>query len=125
MQLTDTRVTPQTSGMGTYTVEFIGEGGEAISVTLRDERSDAEFSVKDLVLKAKAIMVQIATLAETPPSSQNDTLGIAGRRTAGRAEDKETLEEQLQEGLEDSFPASDPVSVTSTAIPGHARDPLP
>lgn len=27
-------------------------------------------------------------------------------------------EEELEEGLEDSFPASDPVSVTSTAVPG-------
>lgn len=43
------------------------------------------------------------------------------RRTEGRAEDKGTLEEQLQEGLEDTFPASDPVSVTSTAIAGRAK----
>jgi hypothetical protein len=40
------------------------------------------------------------------------------RRTAGRAEDRRTLEEQLQEGLEDSFPASDPVSVTTSLISG-------
>jgi uncharacterized protein (DUF1697 family) len=39
-----------------------------------------------------------------------------GRKTEGRAEDQETLEEQLEEGLEDTFPASDPVSVTSTTI---------
>jgi hypothetical protein len=31
------------------------------------------------------------------------------------------LEEQLQEGLENSFPASDPVSVTTTAIPGSPK----
>lgn len=43
------------------------------------------------------------------------------RRTPGRAEDRETLEEQLHEGLEDSFPASDPVSVVSTLIAGGAR----
>lgn len=30
----------------------------------------------------------------------------------------DTLEEELEEGLEDSFPASDPVSVTSSSIPG-------
>lgn len=41
-----------------------------------------------------------------------------------RARDPETLEEQLDEGLEDSFPASDPVSVTTTAISGGAK-PLP
>ena len=35
-----------------------------------------------------------------------------------RPDDAEELEDQLEEGLEDSFPGSDPVSVTSTAIPG-------
>lgn len=43
------------------------------------------------------------------------------RRTPGRAEDFETLEEQLSEGLEDTFPASDPVSVVSTLITGRAK----
>ncbi|MER8551595.1 hypothetical protein NKH69_10045 [Mesorhizobium sp. M0976] len=28
------------------------------------------------------------------------------------------VEEELEEGLEDTFPASDPVSITGTAIPG-------
>ena len=40
-----------------------------------------------------------------------------------RPDDKEELEEQLEEGLEDTFPGSDPVSVTSTGIPG--RPPKP
>ena len=31
---------------------------------------------------------------------------------------EELKEEELEEGLEDSFPASDPVSVTSPSIPG-------
>ena len=30
-------------------------------------------------------------------------------------------EEELEEGLEDTFPASDPVSVTSSSIPGGPR----
>lgn len=45
------------------------------------------------------------------------------RRTPGRSEDPSVLEEQLQEGLEDSFPASDPVSVTSTLISGKGKRP--
>ena len=44
------------------------------------------------------------------------------RRTEGRAEDRETLEEQLCEGLQDTFPASDPVSVVTTTIPGRCKD---
>jgi hypothetical protein len=30
---------------------------------------------------------------------------------------------KLEEGLEDTFPASDPVSVVSTAIPGKGKPP--
>ncbi len=49
---------------------------------------------------------------------------IRKRRTPGRAEDRQTLEEQLVEGLEDSFPASDPISVISTVIPGSPKKAL-
>ena len=44
------------------------------------------------------------------------------RRTQGRSERPEILEEQLQEGLEDTFPASDPPSVVSTTIARRARN---
>lgn len=45
------------------------------------------------------------------------------RRTPGRSEEPTVLEEQVQEGLEDTFPASDPVSVTSTLISGTGKRP--
>lgn len=44
------------------------------------------------------------------------------RRTPGRAEDPRVLEEQLQEGLEDSFPGSDPISVTTSLISGCPKE---
>jgi hypothetical protein len=40
-----------------------------------------------------------------------------GKNKAGKT-DKKTLEEELDEGLQDTFPASDPVSVTESARPG-------
>jgi len=40
------------------------------------------------------------------------------RRSDARPKDQDILQEELDEGLEDSFPASDPVSVTSTTISG-------
>ena len=39
----------------------------------------------------------------------------------GRAKDCLTLEEQLQEGLEVQFPASDPASVVSPPLPAEPR----
>jgi hypothetical protein len=47
---------------------------------------------------------------------------VENRRTDGRSEEPDTLEDQLQMGLEDSFPASDPPAVTSTTIPGRAKN---
>jgi hypothetical protein len=38
-------------------------------------------------------------------------------RSARERNDAAELEEQLEEGLEDTFPASDPVSTTTTSIP--------
>jgi hypothetical protein len=50
-----------------------------------------------------------------------DREDMSSRRTQGRSELPATLEEQLQEGLEDSFPASDPPSVVSTTIAGRTK----
>ena len=41
-----------------------------------------------------------------------------GKPADDRAAEKELQEEELEEGLEDSFPASDPPSITSPTIPG-------
>ncbi len=40
------------------------------------------------------------------------------RRNDERPKDQQVLQQELDEALEDSFPASDPVSVTSTTISG-------
>ena len=40
------------------------------------------------------------------------------REKRKQKQDTDLSEEELEEGLEDSFPASDPVSVTSPSIPG-------
>jgi hypothetical protein len=40
------------------------------------------------------------------------------KQRSDRPVDETEIEEELEEGLEDSFPASDPPSITSTAIPG-------
>ncbi|ODT29677.1 MAG: hypothetical protein ABS35_08055 [Kaistia sp. SCN 65-12] len=60
---------------------------------------------------------EVKSSPDTPQSMEN----IESRRTPGRSEKPETLEDQLQQGLEDSFPASDPPAVVSTAIPGGSR----
>ena len=72
MQLLNTRVTPETPGMETYLVEFIGEGGEAISVTLKDQTDDQNFTSDALILKAKAMMVQVSSMFDDVPAQFKD-----------------------------------------------------
>ncbi|MDX8442241.1 hypothetical protein [Mesorhizobium australafricanum] len=75
-------------------------------------------------MKEFAIELVVSTLRNVRehPDAKHDLEEIDGRRTEGRSENPDTLEEQLQSGLEDSFPASDPPAVVSTAITGGAKD---
>ncbi|CAD7039579.1 hypothetical protein REJC140_00768 [Pseudorhizobium endolithicum] len=43
--------------------------------------------------------------------------------SARKREDRAALEEELEEGLEDTFPASDPVATTTTSIPAGTPPP--
>lgn len=49
--------------------------------------------------------------------------GAPPKSAPDRPSDPEDVQEELEEGLEDSFPASDPPSITSTAIPGRPAKP--
>jgi hypothetical protein len=57
--------------------------------------------------------------ANQPPSEKT-----AAVRSLEHERDREVgAEEELEEGLEDTFPASDPISITSSAIPGAPAKP--
>ncbi|MBB3980216.1 hypothetical protein GGQ64_005469 [Rhizobium azooxidifex] len=134
------------------TVEFVGEGGDVVSVQLKKDE-DGILTPLNAEEKAKAIMVQIATFdtdgadvahtseasrsTEEPAivqaqASEQGTLdgtnvepvspAVISLQSARAAQDTGTLEEQLDEGLESSFPASDPVSATVSSIPGGRTD---
>ncbi len=58
---------------------------------------------------------------KTTPKSATKTPAV--RSLEHEKHDKANAEEELEEGLEDTFPASDPVSITGTAIPGAPAKP--
>ncbi|WP_292602273.1 hypothetical protein [Mesorhizobium sp.] len=82
-----------------------------------DERADFE------AMKEFAIEQLYACIREvrSSPDMKQPLEETEARRTPGRSQKPETLEDQLQAGLEDSFPASDPPAVVSTAIPGGSK----
>jgi hypothetical protein len=102
MTITDITVNAREGG---FTVEFGDKTGNSISVTLYDVATPG-------------------LTRETALSHARHLLTSAVANSAGdgpHSKDAATLEEELDEGLEDTFPASDPLSVTSTSIP--LRDP--
>lgn len=60
-------------------------------------------------------------MSKTPKPAKPESPAVRSleRERKKQAKDKTpTAEEELEEGLEDSFPASDPVAITSTVHPG-------
>jgi hypothetical protein len=56
-----------------------------------------------------------------PKSSVKKTSAV--RSLERERHEAPSAEEELEEGLEDTFPASDPISITGTAIPGAPAKP--
>jgi hypothetical protein len=133
MQIVGTQVHEEHGSTPGFTVEFQGEGGELVSVRLRE---GDDLNRLNAVEKAKAVMIQLASFegdtatdyahkydAESNGDFDADeSPAVVSLRSARSAGDTGTLEEQLDEGLVSSFPASDPVSVTVSSIPTGRAD---
>lgn len=117
MHVVGTQVIAEQGGRAGFTVEFVGEEGEIVSVLMRNETAP-RLTRLDAFKRAKAIFAELAELDinifadESFASDQS-----RWRRSARNTKDGDELEKQLDEGLEDSFPASDPVSITVSTVP--------
>ncbi|PTM91419.1 hypothetical protein [Mycoplana dimorpha] len=118
MRVVGTQVHPEMGGKAGFTVEFVGESGEVISVRLQASE-DGDLNRLNAVDKAKAMLLQVATQEGDMPECSDE---MTCRRSARATGDTDTMEEELDEGLEASFPASDPVSITTSAIPAGRTD---
>lgn len=84
------------------------------------EEDDQPAPASAEAMKAKLDQVKNATGGEARPARETPaTRSLRAERA--RADEKANEEGALEEGLEDTFPASDPVSVTSTTTPGAPR----
>ncbi|SIQ12415.1 hypothetical protein SAMN05880590_102139 [Rhizobium sp. RU35A] len=124
MSIVGTQVITEGSGNDGFTVEFIEQSGDVISVSLRSQGEAVNRT--NAVARAKALLARVIHDDDLPEEMMEGkdqdgrTATLAG--DSGRQGKAQKLEEQLQEGLEDTFPASDPVSASITSIPGrHGR----
>ena len=121
MQNVETQVHPEHAGKHGFTVEFVGDTGEIISVFMKQD-DESNLNRLNAVDKARALMIEISALDESELASPKcDEECVKHLRSARAAGDTGTMEEQLDEGLEASFPASDPVSITVSTVSGSHR----
>jgi DNA-binding FadR family transcriptional regulator len=121
MQIVGTQIHEEMGGKLGYIVEFVGDGGEVVSVQMR-QGDGVSINRTNAVEKAKVLLLQAANFDEaelnSPLQFRHREKPQAAVETARRAGDRDELEDQLDEGLEESFPASDPVSVTHSVTAG-------
>lgn len=119
MQVVGIQVSAERAGKAGFTVEFVGAEGEVVTVTCPQD-AQASLNRLNAVARAKAILSAALEADETAlEATDQPRPGAAARDplpNARTAHDTGTMEEQLDEGLEDTFPASDPVSIASSAI---------
>jgi len=130
MQSFETLVHPELGGKLGFTVEFVGNSGEVISVQLRQD-DEHMLNRMNAVEKARELLIEAAALegdhnyasVYEAQSNGNFDAHPGHRRSARALGDIEAMEEQLEAGLYDSFPASDPVSITISTVTGCHKPP--
>ena len=118
MSIVGTQVIAEGGGNAGYTVEFVEENGDVVSVSLRSDTTGITRS--NAISKAKEFLCRLVE-SDALPNEMVETNNQDGRGATMSSQERSaraTQEEQLNEGLEDTFPASDPVSATITSIPG-------
>lgn len=119
MQISAMQVVAEQGGSFGFTVEFIGTQGDVVSVLVRNDhaRTLTRYSA---VAKAQDMMRDLGEQEIDPAlmdgGASTPAVSLAASQTARRKGDQKAMEEQLDRGLEDSFPASDPVSITQSSI---------
>lgn len=97
-------------------VEFTTDDHMTLTVNLPLSASDAE---ADPVNRALAALSVLAPAADAERAGRSNDRGKSSARSV---QDHQELEDQLNKGLEDSFPASDPVAtVVTSTLPKRAQ----
>lgn len=119
MQISAMQVVAEQGGSFGFTVEFVGAHGDLVSVLVRNDhaRTLTRYSA---VAKAQEMMRDIGAQEIDPDlldgGSGTPADSLTASQSVRRKGDQQAMEEQLDQGLEDSFPASDPVSITQSSI---------
>ncbi|KSV80265.1 hypothetical protein N183_16890 [Sinorhizobium sp. Sb3] len=122
MRIVGIQVSPERAGRVGFSVEFVGDGGEVVTVMCPQDDAGS-LNRLNAIAKAKEMLRTALDADEALQAASGAQGAFRGPLPNARhAHDRDAMEEQLDEGLEDTFPASDPVSIAaSTIAKGHSR----
>ncbi|NBB49360.1 hypothetical protein GVN24_13835 [Rhizobium sp. CRIBSB] len=123
MQIIGTDIIAHHGSNGGFTVEFRGDGEERVSVRMA-ATENGDLSRDNALDKAQVILLQAARFGVSEIGDTEIAENLPREPSAAveslrlEKQDKRTMQRggtALQEGLEDTYPASDPVSATYTS----------
>lgn len=125
MQIIGTEITEAQGAHEGFLVEFLGDGGEKVSVRLAQSENGG-LSRDNALAKAQVVLLQASRFGH---SDGNEDAASGGSEPSDAVESLRQEQDSrlsggsaLQEGLEDTYPASDPVSATYTSTAGISDD---
>lgn len=117
MQIIGTEIIESPEASGSFLVEFHGDGGEKVSVQMAQTESGA--LTRDNALgKAQVLLLQASRFGTTDiaeAESDEPSEAVESLRQEQQENSMQKGGSALEEGLEDTYPASDPVSATHTS----------
>ena len=122
MQIIGTEISEAQGAHEGFLVEFLGDGGERVSVRLT-QSENGSLTRENALAKAQVVLLQASRFGI---SNEDDEAALSEPSEAVESlrqekEEGDRGDSELEEGLEDTFPASDPVSVTHTSTAGTAE----
>ena len=104
------------------TVVFTGDGGERVTVEIAETEAGS-LTRENATQKAQVILLQLASFDMAEGSTKGEASGEEVSPAVKSVRQERADREQhggnaLEEGIEDTFPASDPVSAVYTSTPG-------
>jgi len=116
MQIIGTEVIEGHGTKGGFVVEFLGDGGEKVSVHMA-QSENGSLNRDNALQKAQVLLVQASRFGATAESGNDEQSEAVEslRQEQQETADNPNSNSALQEGLEDTFPASDPVSASYTS----------
>lgn len=124
MQIIGTEIIESPEPKHGFIVEFLGDGGEKVSVHMAQTESGG-LTRDNALEKAQVLLLQAGRFGMTDKEETVDGGEASGEEASDAVESLRQEQQEksmqrggsaLQEGLEDTYPASDPVSATYTSI---------